>query len=320
MNLPEQPLPGQEKGFVRKVWEMLNDQPTRRALIVGCGIMALQQLVGINTVTYYAATIFEDAGYSELNSIWLSGFTSIAKIVGVAISVYLVEREGRRPLILSSLILLAFGLIGLGFAFLIYRVTTDPVTFAIGSCVSTSALVWDGVTEYCYDCLEIDGCGYCDGVCTEGNSTGPYNTAQCGAGTDWIYTLCTNEYSYLSVGFMIAYLLAFSVGMQGLPWTINSEIYTLEYRSVAASFATATNWIFNYIISSTYLTLSSTAVFTAYGAFWFYAAIAFFGFAWLFFALPETKGLSLEEIYDLFRREPKVQKSEDQDRSPLFET
>lgn len=62
-----------EHHFLSQVTAMLCDAPTRRALCLGCGLMALQQLSGINTVMYYAASIYEmsEFGGKLLHRVWV---------------------------------------------------------------------------------------------------------------------------------------------------------------------------------------------------------------------------------------------------------
>eukprot|EP00903_Cladosiphon_okamuranus_P005490 g5473.t1 len=110
------------------------------------------------------------------------------------------------------------------------------------------------------------------------------------------------KYGYVVVGTMIGYLFTFGVGMSSVPWTVNAEIYPNHARSLGTSASTTVNWIGNVAVSATFLTLASDDVLGKAGAFWLYASIALAGWAWLFWCMPETKGLALEEIELLFAR------------------
>ncbi len=77
--------------------------PLRAALIVAVGLAVLQQLVGINTIIYYAPIV---TGYSGIGTSGASGSLIGAMIVGVVnvvstiVAIFLVDKVGRRPLLL----------------------------------------------------------------------------------------------------------------------------------------------------------------------------------------------------------------------------
>jgi hypothetical protein len=93
------------------------------------------------------------------------------------------------------------------------RITSKPVVKAIGSeCEARSAMVWSGITSYCYDCVSIDGCGFCGGHCSAGSETGPFDLNMCPITEEkWIYNSCANPTGWLSVFFMVSYLFAFGM-------------------------------------------------------------------------------------------------------------
>tara|TARA_B100000524_G_scaffold258901_1_gene140608 strand:+ start:191 stop:553 length:363 start_codon:yes stop_codon:yes gene_type:complete len=97
---------------------------------------------------------------------------------------------------------------------------------------------------------------------------------------------------------MVGYLLSFGVGMSSLPWTLSAEIFPLKERSLCVGIATSVNWVANFIVAASFLSLQ--AAISRAGAFWLYGVIAFAGGMWLHAVLPETAGKSLEEIESLF--------------------
>lgn len=176
----------------------------------------------------------------------MSGFTALAQVAGVGLGIYFIERKGRRPLVLSSLFFVTLSLFGLGMCFYLSRIRSgdvlDPKAASENSCSSQPAMVWSGVTSYCFDCLSIDGCGFCGGVCRAPGNEGDvaFNSdGTCAEGSNWQYVNCEEtSLGYVTVLFMVIYLFTFGFGMGPLPWTINSEIYPLEFRSLAVSFST----------------------------------------------------------------------------------
>lgn len=74
-------------GFLPVVW-------------IGIGLSALQQLVGINVIFYYSASLWQSVGIDPTSSFLYSFTSSIVNIIGTVIAMIFVDRIGRRPLLL----------------------------------------------------------------------------------------------------------------------------------------------------------------------------------------------------------------------------
>ncbi|KAH8701343.1 plastidic glucose transporter 4 [Phaeosphaeriaceae sp. PMI808] len=94
------------------------------------------------------------------------------------------------------------------------------------------------------------------------------------------------------------FMAIYSPGEGPVPFTYSAEAFPLHLRDVGMSFATATCWGFNFILSLTWPALVDA--FSPQGAFGWYAAWNFFGWIYCYFLLPETKGLTLEELDTVF--------------------
>jgi SP family sugar:H+ symporter-like MFS transporter len=69
---------------------------------IGMALAALQQLVGINVIFYYGATLWEAVGFTADDSLQINVISGVINILGTLLAIALVDRVGRRPLLLAG--------------------------------------------------------------------------------------------------------------------------------------------------------------------------------------------------------------------------
>ena len=97
----------------------LGHRAARLPLIVGVGLAVFQQVTGVNTVIYFAPTIFQASGLSSASAaILATAGIGVVNVAMTVVAIWLVDRVGRRPLLLwglggmgVSLCLLALGFV-----------------------------------------------------------------------------------------------------------------------------------------------------------------------------------------------------------------
>jgi SP family myo-inositol transporter-like MFS transporter 13 len=104
--------------------------------------------------------------------------------------------------------------------------------------------------------------------------------------------------AYMVLACMILYVAFYSSGMGNTAW-LSSEFFPMEVRAYGTMMLTCSCWGSNIIVASTFLTQMENT--TPSGAFGFYAAICFFGWIAVYFCYPEVKGMTLEDIREIFK-------------------
>uniref|UniRef100_A0A0E0DG23 Major facilitator superfamily (MFS) profile domain-containing protein n=1 Tax=Oryza meridionalis TaxID=40149 RepID=A0A0E0DG23_9ORYZ len=293
-----------EQSLVGKLTKALSSKVVRRGLMAGVIAQVAQQFVGINTVMYYSPTIVQLAGFASNNTAMaLSLITSGLNAIGSIVSMFFVDRAGRRHLMIISLVGIVLWLAVLGGTFLGAAHHAPPVSdletrvFANQTCPEYSPSArWN-----CMNCLKAQStCGFCahggdkllPGACL---AAGEASRRTCHAGNREFYTEgCPNNFGWLALVALGAYIVSYSPGMGTVPWIVNSEIYPLRFRGVCGGIAAVANWVSNLIVTQTFLSLTKALGTSA--TFFLFCAVSFFALVVVFFTVPETKGLQFEEV------------------------
>lgn len=110
-----------------KLKDLIDPQTRRVRQIawVGIGLATLQQLVGINVVFYYGAVLWQSVGFSENDALLINVVSGALSIGAVAVSFLLVDRIGRKPILLIGSIGMAVTLATVAISFAFAEVDVD---------------------------------------------------------------------------------------------------------------------------------------------------------------------------------------------------
>ena len=198
------------------------------------GLAAFQQFVGINIIFYYGAILWEAAGATEQGALRINLLTGGVNILATFLAIGLIDRIGRKPLLL-------IGSIGM----VITLLTMAGVFLTAGKSPTGKPLL---------------------------SHTGGL------------------------IGLIAAnlYILAFGMSWGPVMWVLLGEMFPNRLRGAALAVCGATNWAANFAVTVTFLPLLKGAgMATAYGL---YAAAAAVSIPFVWLAVRETKGKTLEEM------------------------
>jgi MFS transporter, SP family, sugar:H+ symporter len=120
-------LKGGRLGFLPIVW-------------IGIVLAMLQQFVGINVIFYYSSVLWQAVGFSEQNSLAITVITSVTNILTTLVAIALVDKIGRKPLLIigSAGMALTLGLLAYLFGTAPLDVAGKPV---LQGAAGTTALI-----------------------------------------------------------------------------------------------------------------------------------------------------------------------------------
>jgi sugar porter (SP) family MFS transporter len=202
----------------------LLDPTFRKPLIIAILIALFSQFTGINTIIYYGSLVFLEhvPHQTASTALWANVIVGVINFVATIVGMALIDRAGRKPLLVSAFGGMAASLLGVSAAI---RFQASGIVVLI---------------------------------------------------------------------FVLIYVACFAIGVGTGTWVMMAEICPTRVRGRAMSVATVCLWCGTLLVTLTFLSLVKR--FTAPGAFVLYAIISIAALLFVWKAVPETKGRTLEEI------------------------
>lgn len=220
-------------------WRNILQRKYRPQLTMAIAIPFFQQFTGINVIMFYAPVLFQTIGFKSNASLMSAVITGIVNVVATMVSIYGVDKWGRRALFLEG-----------GVQMLICQIV---VSICIG--------VKFGVN------------------------------GDPGHLPKW--------YAIVVVLFICLYVAGFAWSWGPLGWLVPSEIFPLEIRSAAQSVNVSVNMLFTFLVAQVFLNMLCHMKF---GLFLFFGGFVLIMTIFIYFFLPETKNIPIEEMHMVWKQ------------------
>ena len=258
----------------------------RLVLTIGVSVAILQQITGINSVFFYAPMIFEQSGIGTDASFMQAILVGLVNLVFTVLAMSLIDRLGRRPLLIGGLsgVTVAMFILAYGFGSATYTLSAADAQ-SLPDDIDQSALAsvidrtFDSDTAFRREMSNALG----DEVFKAHESS--------------LVSASINANPTLILLGILGFVASFAISLGPVMWVLFSEIFPNELRGIAISFCGLINSAISFLVQLVFPweleQLGNATTFLIYGVF------AAAGLVLVFRILPETKGRSLEELEDL---------------------
>ncbi len=256
----------------------------RWLLLIGFGLAILQQITGINAVFFYAPMIFEQSGISADAAFLQAVLVGLTNLVFTIFAMLLIDRIGRRPLLLVGMLGIMISMLVLSHGFGSARYELTPST------LEKMTLPSDIRTQLSQ--LE-DKSFASDTELTAAlvESLGPIRASEHQA---QIIQASIQINAMVILLAILGFIASFAISIGPVMWVMFSELFPLHIRGLAVSLAGFVNSLVSFLVQLLFplqlASLGSSPTFLLYGLF---AALGWV-FVWKY--VPETRHKSLEQL------------------------
>jgi MFS family permease len=262
--------------------ELLNPS-LRFVLLIGLVIGVLQQITGINSVFFYAPMIFEQSGIGTDASFSQAIMVGVINLVFTILAMSLIDRLGRKPLLVFGVSGMAICLFMLayGFGSATYELKPDSLE-QLSETVDAEML-----TPYLGQVYESD----IDFKAAMYEAVGKDNFKK---HESQFLTAAVDMNAILILIGILGFVASFAVSIGPVMWVLFSELFPNWIRGLAISFVGLVNSAISFLVQLVFpweLEFLGSAT-----TFAIYASFALLGLLFIILKVPETKGKSLEEL------------------------